>query len=133
MSHSHHAAIVAALLSISQSAAGSPLSYTCEVQRVYDLADDASLRPSGFEKTMKGGSFTVSRVTGEVAGEAVPTLMAKAVRVINRGSTENSFKTLADFDGQIQVLEIQEFRQGAIKPFIAISMGGAGVVTGNCK
>lgn len=126
-------AAVAVLLCLSQPAATAPLAYTCEVLHVYDLADDASLKPSGFEKTMKDSSFSVSRVTGEIIGQVVPTLMATSTRVVNRGSTEDSFKTVADFEGQVQVLEVQEFRQGTTKPFIASSMGGAGIVTGMCK
>lgn len=110
-----------------------PTAYTCEVMHVYALADDASLKPSGFEKTMKGGSFTVSRITGQIVGEVVPTLMALSTRVVNAGSSENSFKAIADFEGQAQVLEVQEFKQGAKKPFVAFSMGGAGIVTGECK
>ena len=96
-------------------------------------AKGAATLSSSVQQVLGHRPFTVSRVTGEVVGAVLPTFVAKAVRVINRGSTENSFKTLADFDGQIQVLEVQEFRQGGIKPFIATSMGGAGVVTGNCK
>ena len=121
-----------ALLALSQVASAAELAYTCEVQHVYDLADDASLGASGFEKTMKGGSFSVSRITGEILGEVVPTLMASSTRVVNHGSTENSFKSVADFAGQVQVLEIQ-FKHGVTKPFVALSMGGAGIVTGTCK
>lgn len=124
---------VCLILCVSSSTNAAPLVYACDVLHVYDLADDASLKPSAWEKTMKGSSFSVSRVTGEIIGEVVPTLMAKSARVINRGSTENSFKALADFEGQVQVLEVQEFRPGPIKPFVALSMGGAGVVTGKCK
>jgi hypothetical protein len=122
-----------ALLALSQGASAAEQSYTCEVLRVYDLADDASLEVSGFQKTMKGGTFSVSRVTGEIIGQVVPTLMAASTRVVDRGSAENSFKAVADFEGQVQVLEVQEFKQGNTKPFIALSMGGAGVVTGTCK
>lgn len=126
-------AIFAAFLSVSQPSVSAPWSYTCEVKHVYSLTDDAALGTSGFEKTMKGGNFSVSREGGEIVGEVVSTLGAKATRVVNRGSTENSFKTVADFDGQIQILEVQEFQKGMIKPFIAMSMGGAGVITGTCK
>lgn len=114
-------------------AAPATAAYTCKVVHVFDLADDASLRQSGFEKGMKGSSFSVSRVTGEIVGEVVPTLMASSTRVVNHGSAENSFKTVADFEGQVQILEVQEFAPGASKPFIALSMGGAGVVTGECE
>ena len=81
---------------------------------------------------MKGSQFSVSRVTGEIIGEVVPTLMAKSTRVVNKGTTENSFKAIADFGAQYQLIEIQEFRTENIKPFVASSMGGAGIVTGTC-
>ncbi len=127
--------IVVALLAfcISSPANSAPLAYTCDVLHVYDLADDGSLQISAWETTMKGSSFSVSRVTGEIIGDVVPTLMAKSTRVVNRGSTEDSFKAVADFEGQVQVLEVQEFRQTSAKPFVASSMGGAGIVTGTCK
>lgn len=82
---------------------------------------------------MEGDSFSVSRITGEIIGDWIPTILAKSTRVVNKGSKENSFKAVADFGEQIQVLEIQEFRQGSIKPFVAFSMGGVGIVTGMCK
>jgi hypothetical protein len=82
---------------------------------------------------MKGSAFSVSRVTGEIIGEVVPTLMAKSTRVVNQGSKENSFKAVADFGEQYQLLEVLEFRPGDVKPFVAASMGGAGIVTGTCK
>lgn len=123
----------AVLLAIVPSVSASPLSYTCEVVHIYDLADDSSLRISSFEKTMKGSMFSVSRRTGEIIGEVVPTLMASSTRVVNAGSQENSFKAVADFEDQVQILEVQEFKSGASKPFVASSMGGAGIVTGTCK
>ncbi|MEK6786340.1 MAG: hypothetical protein AABY61_12745 [Nitrospirota bacterium] len=110
-----------------------PLAYTCTVTHVYTLTDSATIEVSGFEKEMKGSSFSVSRVTGEIIGEVVPTLLAKSTRVVNKGTKENSFKAVADFGEQFQLLEVQEFKPGAAKPFIASSMGGAGIVTGTCK
>jgi hypothetical protein len=110
-----------------------PLSYTCEVTHVYDLSENGSLKASTWEKEMKGSTITVSRATGEIIGKVVPTLMAKSTRVVNKGSKEKSFKAVADFGEQYQLLEVQEFREGTVKPFIASSMGGAGIVTGLCK
>ncbi|WP_372694751.1 hypothetical protein [Immundisolibacter sp.] len=82
---------------------------------------------------MKAGSFSVSRVTGEIIGDVVPTPMAKSTRVVNKGTKENSFKAVADFGEQYQLIEVQEFVTGEVKPFVASSMGGAGIVTGTCK
>ena len=108
--------------------------YTCEVAHVYKLSDDGSLVTSGFEKQMKGSSFSVSRITGEIIGEVIPTEMAKgSTGITNKGSERNSFKAWADFGNQLQLTEVQEFRKGTYKPFVSSSMGGAGIVTGICK
>ena len=108
-------------------------SYTCEVLSVYDLSDSGILELSDYAEKMKGGSFTVSRITGHIMGEVLLTKLSKSTQVISRGSSENAFKAIANFDHQVQLLEIQEFHQGPTKPFVAMSMGGAGVVTGICK
>mgnify|MGYP006093325827 CR=1 FL=1 len=109
------------------------LSYTCEVTHIYKLSNDGSLGISPFEKQMKGSSFSVSRVTGEIIGEVIPTLMAKSTKVVNHGSTKNSFKAVADFGNQFQIIEVKEFLKATVKPFVSSSMGGAGIVTGLCK
>ena len=124
---------VALLLFQSGNLAAGEIAYTCEVVHVYRLSKNCTLEISGFEKQMRGSSFSVSRVTGEILGEVVPTLLAKSTRVVNRGSSENSFKAVADFGDQFQILEVQEFRFGPIKLFVASSMGGAGIVTGTSK
>jgi hypothetical protein len=125
--------IAGTLFTVAGVAHASPLAYTCTVTHVYTLNDSGALEISGFEKDMKGSSFSVSRVTGEIIGEVVPTLVAKSTRVVNKGTRENSFKAVADFGEQYQLLEVQEFMQGEAKPFVAASMGGAGIVTGTCK
>lgn len=137
------------LLISSQDSTSDELTYNCKVNHVYDLNNEGSLRISNFEKKFKDSEFSVSRVTGEVVGKVIPTLLARSTKVINKGNNEYSFKSIADFDAvnkplssgsedekstaSIQLLEIQEFRHGDIKPFVAISMGGAGIVTGLCK
>lgn len=120
-------------LIFSMNATAGELAYTCTVTHVYALSDNGALKTSGFEKDMKGSSFSVSRVTGEITGEVIPTLNAKSIRVVNKGTSENSFKTIAIFEDQVQILEVQEFHPRPIKPFIATSMGGAGVVCGTCQ
>ena len=109
------------------------LAYTCEVKHIYRVTSEGSLDISNFEKTMNGSAFSVSRLTGEIIGEVIPTLMAKSTRVVNKGSARNSFKTVADFGNQVQILEVKEFIKGPVKPFVSSSMGGAGIVTGLCK
>jgi len=125
--------ITGALLAVAGVARAGPLAYTCTVTHVYTVNDSGAIEVSGFEKEMKGSTFSVSRVTGEIIGEVVPTLLAKSTRVVNKGTKENAFKAVADFGEQYQLLEVQEFKTGEVKPFVAVSMGGAGIVTGTCK
>ena len=114
------------------SADSAPLAYACTVKRVYDVDDTGSLRSSAWEPTMSQSTFSISRQTGKIVGQVLPTLLADSTRVLNVGGGEHSFKAIADFKGQVQVIEVEEFRNGEAKPFVAMSMGGAGIVTGTC-
>ena len=125
--------VALSLLAVCAPSTGSELAYTCMVKHIYDVSDDGSLIISGWEKDMAGAQFSVSRLDGSVIGEVIPTLMAKSTRVVNSGSGGNSFKAVADFGNQVQILEVLEFREGESKPFVSASMGGAGIVTGICK
>ena len=122
------------LLSIVPSAAmAEELSYACKVIRVYELDRDGTLRTSNWDQQFKGSEFIISRVTGEISGKVVPTFLAHSTKIINKGSKEYSFKAIADFEKQVQLIEVQEFVRKREKPFIVISMGGAGIVTGLCE
>ena len=107
--------------------------FDCTIKNVYSLDDDASLRKSGFQSAFEGNEFSVNKHNGEIVGETLTTMLANSTRVINIDSSENSFKVIAEFDGQFQIIEIQDFKQGKLKPFVASSMGGAGIVTGFCN
>jgi hypothetical protein len=109
------------------------LSYDCVIKKVYDVGDAGMLKESGFQKQFVGNKFSVSRETGKIVGQTLTTVLAKNIRVINSGSKENSFKSIAEFEGQIQLIEIQLFKKSIKKPFVATSMGGAGIVTGICE
>ena len=128
---------MAALVSISLFSAFAAVAgdheYACRVLQVYDLAANGQLRSSAWDEVMKDGSFIVSRDTGDIVGQVLPTALAKSVGVVNRGSKQNAFKAVADFGEQFQIIEIQEFRDGPVKPFVASSMGGAGIVSGVCR
>jgi len=137
------------LLITCQSAIAGGRDYLCKITHVYDLSADGSLKLSNWEKQFKGNEFSVSRRTGKIKGDVLTTLLSNATQVINKGSVEYSFKSLAYFDAankplssgreasqstvSVQLLEIQEFRKPTAKPFVAMSMGGAGIVTGICK
>ena len=83
----------------------------------------------------QGDKFYVNRSNGQITGSTLPTDLAKEIRVINRGSSEYDFKTIAvfehSFDDQWQVLSISESLDGLIKPFSAYTV--AGITSGTCK
>jgi len=72
-------------------------------------------------------------LTGDISGKTLTTIRAKETRIVNPGSNENSFKAISYFKEQFQLIEIQEFKLSKNKPFVASSMGGAGIVTGVCR
>lgn len=121
------------LYSLASTSKADDLSYDCVINQVYDVDDKGNLEASGLEKEFKSNKFTVSRKTGRITGQTLTTVLAENTRVINIGSKENSFKAVAEFEGQFQLTEIQEFKKGFKKPFVASSMGGAGIVTGTCE
>lgn len=126
------ASIVLGTLAATNSFA-SEAKYNCTIKDVYTLGDDASLQKSGFQPQFEGSEFSVVKETGEINGQTLTTKLANSTKVINPGSSENSYKSIAEFNGQFQIIEIQVFKQGKLKPFIASSMGGAGIVTGVCN
>jgi|TARA_B100002003_G_scaffold214176_1_gene212292 hypothetical protein len=115
---------------VSFNAVAGELTYTCKIIHIYELDKDGSLVISDWEKEFKGSHFIISRSTGEIIGRAVPALLAGSTRIINQGSNEDSFRSIADFENQIQLIEIQEFVPEANKPFIVKSKDGAGIITG---
>ena len=112
---------------------GGELAYVCTVEHVYSVSDYGKLIESELDDEMEGTRFAVSRLDGKILGEVLATPLAASTRVVNPGARSNSFKAIADFGDQFQSLEVEEFREGERKPFVALSMGGAGIVTGICR
>lgn len=112
---------------------GGNQSYSCKINNVYVLDARGSLKPSNWEKEFKGSVFSISRDNGEIIGEVLPTKLARSTKVIHKGNKEFSFKAIAYFQNQVQLIEIEEFQETKEKPFVAISTGGAEIVTGVCK
>ena len=125
--------IIPLILTYPSTAQCGTLSYTCTVLNVYKVDKNHGLKHSIWQKDFKGSQFSISRTDGQIIGEVLPTLKARKTYIFNPGSSENSFKAGADFSGQFQLIEVQEFVDSEEKPFVAMSMGGAGVVTGVCR
>jgi hypothetical protein len=112
---------------------GGELAYVCTVEHVYGVSDYGKLIESALDDELEGARFAVSRLDGKILGEVLATPLAESTRVVNRGSISNSFKAIADFGEAFQSLEVHESGEGERKPFVALSMGGPGVVTGVCR
>jgi hypothetical protein len=112
---------------------GGELAYVCTVEHVYGVSDYGELVESELDGELEGARFAASRLDGKILGEVLATPLAESTRVVDRGSSSNSFKAIADFGDQFQSLEVQESGEGERKPFVALSMGGAGIVTGVCR
>jgi len=69
-------------------------------------------------------------LTSQIIDTVVPTLNATSTEVINQGDSEWSFRAIARFKKNLQLIEIQEFKKGENKPFVVASIGGAGIVPG---
>ncbi|MGR3173336.1 MAG: hypothetical protein ACUZ8N_01895 [Candidatus Scalindua sp.] len=118
------------LFVVSFNAVAGEHSYTCKIMHVYGLDTDGSLVSSNLENQYKGSEFLVSRVTGEIIGEVVPTLLSRSTKVMIKDSKESSFKTVADFGYQPQLAGTNGFVPKEEKTFFAISMNGAEFITG---
>jgi hypothetical protein len=121
------------LFVVSFNAVAGELTYTCKIINVYELGNDGSLRSSDLEKRFKGSEFIISRATGDIIGVAVPALLARSTKIVNKGNNEYPFRSIADFGDRVQIIEIQESVPEEEKPFIVISIGGTKIVTGLCK
>ena len=85
------------------------------------------------EKQFKDSEFIISRATGNIIGVAVPTLLPGSTKIVIKGNDENPFRSVAEIRDGVQVIEIDESVPDKEKPFIAVSIGGAEIVTGLCK
>ncbi len=121
------------LFVVSFNAVAGELTYTCKIINVYELANYGSLRHSDVEKQFKDSEFIISRVTGDIIGVAVPTLLAHSTKIISKDNGENPFRSVADIKNGVQLIEIYESVPDEEKPFIAISFGGTEIITGLCK
>ena len=121
------------LLVVSFNAVAGELTYTCKIINVYELANNGFLKHSDLEKQFKDSEFIISRATGDIIGVAAPTLLPGSTKIVIKGNDENPFRSVAEIRDGVQVIEIDESVPDKEKPFIAVSIGGAEIVTGLCK
>lgn len=104
--------------------------YLCTVRAVYDLTDGGELANSPFGV---GQRFSVNRETGVLTGGLEHPAWSR-VTVLDRGSTEQSFKVVAVSTAEfpfLHYLEIREYTSGSVKPFSYTA--GSLLRTGTCE
>lgn len=71
-----------------------------------------------------------------VIGDWLSTVRAERTEVTQPGNEEWGFQAIAHFPNEhgvmVQVIHVQHFTPGEVKPFVASSQGGVGVATGTC-
>jgi hypothetical protein len=137
----HECCVLTLLLCSGSVAVAGEHAYTCQVDHVYNLTANGALKTlPAVERIMGQSSFGVSRETGALTGNSLTldTSLAKSTQVVNRGSKQNAFAAVADFGENVgngthpyQFLRVEEFREGAVKPFVVV--GEVGIVVGTCK
>jgi len=118
---------------MSSAAHAGKYTYECEIKQLYDIDDAGSLQISAEQGAIVDRKFTVSRISGEIQSETLSSIPSTNTHVMIYGSNEYSFKSVAAYHGQYQLLEVLEFREGIKKPFILSSMDRAVIVTGLCR
>ena len=105
--------------------------YICVVEGIYDIDEQGRLET--FYRPPEVMTFSVSRVTGEIIGDAVSTERAKTTVVINRGDSKWSFRATADFGEWFQLIVVEEFNDSSEKPFIVVTHAAPSIYTGVCR
>jgi hypothetical protein len=105
--------------------------YKCTIKHSLRLGEDGSAQPHGLADWYRNKEFIVDRASGRMLG--VISSQVWNHEVFDSGSNEQSYKSVYTSQGKyrhIDVLQIQEFLEGAIKPFLL--MQGTDMFTGTC-
>jgi hypothetical protein len=115
----------------SMSALAQASGYKCTIKQSLQLGKDGSAQPLDLADTYRNKEFIVDRASGRVLGDI--SYQVWNHQVLDSGSDEQSYKSVYTSQGKyrhIDVLQIEEFREGAIKPFLL--MEGTKMHTGTC-
>jgi hypothetical protein len=107
--------------------------YVCTISVEYALTQDGRLQQSNWSERVKGQRFVVDRLTGSIRGNFITTAGADNVKVVDRGSSQNSYKSYWTHprlaSAPLGYLEIRTF-EGAKPPFLVVN--NSGTYTGIC-
>jgi hypothetical protein len=125
----------AGLMSSMQAYAGSD-GYHCTILEIKELgASGKFVTHKGVFSQLIGESFSIDRATGKVIGLPFSNVSYKEIRVLDRGSTENSYKQIAISHPPniwIQYLYVAEQEKSPEKPFWGTEDGNK-IFSGSCQ
>lgn len=98
-------------------------SYICQIIRTASLIPDETSK--WFADEAKKNTAAIDRKTGRVIHPVIGNTNFAAIEVIHAGSSQNSFKALAQtLPGRrgnfVRYYEVREFHEGFQKPFLAV-------------
>lgn len=110
--------LIAAVMTLSATA-GHAASYRCEIEKVSHSDSDPTAEWQA--ETAKKFNVVIDRVSGKVFHPTIGNESFKTIVVLNKGSSENSFKVLSISASRIWIrtYQVQEFVEGNKKPFFA--------------
>ena len=110
--------------------------YICKIIEIQELNKSGRfIQYEGLYKQFIGTSFSIDRTSGKVIGFPFSNESYKEIRVLSRGSKENSFKQIAVSHPPniwIQYLYVAEYEEGPKKPFWGTTDGDY-IYSGNCQ
>jgi hypothetical protein len=123
-------AIGAALVAPQQAVAFS--GYKCTIQHSLNLGQDGSTQPHPAAQSYLKKEFIVDRASGRMLGDISSNLLWKH-EVRDLGSDKDSYKSIYTTQPpyvHVRILQILEFQDGPVKPFLLIE--NTAMHTGTC-
>lgn len=110
--------------------------FKCTVKTAVSLEKDGQFKPDSLEAKMYiGREFVVERSTGRITGGDFNNHMSGVQpTVYDYLPTENSYKAITIYkpNGAIDLLKIDEYEKGKLKPFIFKPALGRSIMGGTC-
>ena len=125
--------VVGLLLTVAGGAAayGEAAGYKCNIKHSLQLGKDGSAQPNALANQYRNMEFVIDRASGRMLGGTASTFWN--YEVLDRGSDQQSYKALYTSQAgflNIQLLQINEYEDGPVKPFLLVD--GTEVHTGTC-
>jgi hypothetical protein len=110
--------------------------YLCTTKQILELSETGSMeKHTGAYKQLVDRQFSVNRETGEIAGLPFSTQAYKTITVLDRGSSQNSFKAIVTShppNKWVIYLYVAEHSQRKRKPFWGTEDGDK-IFSGYCE